>query len=96
MHRATRLPSDPDWAGGTLYTDERERATTASPEALWQVIEGIGGERGWYSFPLAWEVRGLLDRTVGGVGLRRGRRDPDRLDGRRVARLLAGRGAAAR
>jgi uncharacterized protein YbjT (DUF2867 family) len=73
------LPSDPDWAGGSLYTDERERETTASPEALWQVIEGIGGQRGWYSFPLAWGVRGLLDRLVGGVGLRRGRRDPDRL-----------------
>jgi hypothetical protein len=43
------------------------------------VIEGIGGERGWYSFPLAWSVRGLLDRLVGGVGLRRGRRDPQHL-----------------
>ena len=73
------LPTDPDWAGGSLYSDERERETTASPAALWQVIEGIGGERGWYSFPLAWEVRGLMDRAVGGVGLRRGRRDPDRL-----------------
>jgi uncharacterized protein YbjT (DUF2867 family) len=73
------LPSDPDWAGGSLYTDERERVTDASPESLWHVIEGIGGDRGWYSFPLAWEVRGLLDRLVGGVGLRRGRRDRDRL-----------------
>jgi uncharacterized protein YbjT (DUF2867 family) len=73
------LPSDPDWAGGTLYTDERERETTASPAAVWHVIEGIGGQRGWYSFPLAWEVRGWMDRAVGGVGLRRGRRDPDRL-----------------
>ena len=53
--------------------------TTAPPEALWRVVEGIGGENGWYSFPLAWEVRGLLDRMVGGVGLRRGRRDPHRL-----------------
>lgn len=44
----------------------------ASPEALWKVIEGIGGEHGWYSFPLAWAVRGRLDRIVGGVGLRRG------------------------
>jgi hypothetical protein len=43
------------------------------------VIEGIGGENGWYSFPLAWRVRGLLDRLVGGVGLRRGRRDRYRL-----------------
>jgi uncharacterized protein YbjT (DUF2867 family) len=73
------LPSDPDWAGGSLYTDERTRETTASVESLWRVIEGIGGERGWYSFPLAWQVRGLMDRVVNGVGLRRGRRDPDRL-----------------
>jgi hypothetical protein len=42
-------------------------------------VEGIGGEHGWYSFPLAWAVRGWLDRLVGGVGLRRGRRDPRRL-----------------
>jgi len=73
------LPSDPDWAGGSLYTDEREAIVDATPEAVWRVIEGIGGNNGWYSFPLAWEVRGLLDRAVGGVGLRRGRRDPREL-----------------
>ncbi|EME62578.1 SDR family oxidoreductase [Amycolatopsis decaplanina] len=73
------LPSDPDWAGGTVYVDEREQRTDASPEALWDVIESIGGEHGWYSFPLAWSVRGWADRLVGGVGLRRGRRDPRRL-----------------
>jgi uncharacterized protein YbjT (DUF2867 family) len=73
------MPSDPDWAGGSLYVDERERETTASTQSLWRIIEGIGGERGWYSFPLAWHMRGLMDRTVGGVGLRRGRRHPDHL-----------------
>ncbi|MFF3615471.1 SDR family oxidoreductase [Streptomyces sp. NPDC002580] len=73
------LPTDPDWAGGSLYTDLRELPVDASPEALWRVIEGIGGENGWYSFPLAWAVRGRLDRLVGGVGLRRGRRDAARL-----------------
>ncbi|GII65514.1 NAD(P)-dependent oxidoreductase [Sphaerisporangium krabiense] len=73
------LPTDPDWAGGSLYTDERSRVVDAPPEALWRVIEGIGGRNGWYSLPLAWDVRGLLDRVVGGVGLRRGRRDPARL-----------------
>ncbi|MER6694826.1 SDR family oxidoreductase [Streptomyces minutiscleroticus] len=73
------LPTDPDWAGGSLYTDERERSVDAPREALWRVIEGIGGENGWYSFPLAWSVRGVLDRLVGGVGLRRGRRDAGRL-----------------
>ncbi|MGY1822607.1 SDR family oxidoreductase [Geodermatophilus sp. SYSU D00079] len=73
------LPTDPDWAGGSLYVDERTRETAASPAALWRVVEGIGGENGWYSFRLAWEVRGWLDRAVGGVGLRRGRRSPSRL-----------------
>ncbi len=73
------LPSDPDWAGGDVEIDERSRDVAARPEVLWEVVEGIGGERGWYSFPLAWAVRGLLDRLVGGVGLRRGRRHPDRL-----------------
>ncbi|MCT2592514.1 SDR family oxidoreductase [Streptomyces sp. N2-109] len=73
------LPTDPDWAGGSLYTDEREQLVDASSEALWQVIESIGGENGWYSLPLAWAVRGQLDRLVGGVGLRRGRRDSERL-----------------
>ncbi|MFB7937054.1 SDR family oxidoreductase [Streptomyces sp. NPDC056049] len=73
------LPTDPDWAGGSLYTDERSRTVDASPEALWRVIEGVGGENGWYSFPLAWAVRGWADRLAGGVGLRRGRRDRQRL-----------------
>jgi uncharacterized protein YbjT (DUF2867 family) len=73
------LPTDPDWAGGTLYVDERTQATAVAPEAVWRIVEGIGGERGWYSFPLAWRVRGRLDRLVGGVGLRRGRRNPDDL-----------------
>ncbi|MFJ2775402.1 SDR family oxidoreductase [Kitasatospora sp. NPDC087315] len=73
------LPTDPDWAGGSLYQDVRERRVAASPAALWRVVEGIGGENGWYSFPLAWALRGRLDRLAGGVGLRRGRRDPARL-----------------
>ncbi|WP_430788261.1 SDR family oxidoreductase [Actinoplanes sp. G11-F43] len=76
---AEPLPSDPDWSGGSIYVDERSRPVSAPPERLWRVIEGVGGENGWYSFPLAWSVRGWLDRLAGGVGLRRGRRDRDRL-----------------
>jgi len=70
------LPTDPDWAGGSLFVDERRIEVDASPAALWRVLEALGGERGWYSWPLAWQVRGLADRLVGGPGLRRGRRDP--------------------
>lgn len=73
------LASDPDWSGGSLYEDQREVSVGAPAGDLWRVVEGIGGENGWYSFPLAWAVRGRLDRLVGGVGLRRGRRDPHRL-----------------
>jgi uncharacterized protein YbjT (DUF2867 family) len=73
------LPTDPDWSGGSLYVDTRTQLVKADPAVLWRVIEGIGGEHGWYSFPLAWRVRGLLDRAVGGVGLRRGRRDQERV-----------------
>lgn len=73
------LPTDPEWSGGSLYRDERSLATAASPETVWSVVEAIGGENGWYSFPLAWSVRGWMDRVVGGAGLRRGRRDPHRL-----------------
>ena len=76
---ADPLPTDPSWAGGSLYEDVREHQCDAAPLLVWQVIEAIGGEHGWYSFPLAWAVRGWADRLVGGVGLRRGRRDPRRL-----------------
>ncbi|PFG42664.1 uncharacterized protein YbjT (DUF2867 family) [Isoptericola jiangsuensis] len=73
------LPTDPDWAGGSLYVDERRIVVDAPADVLWQVIEEIGGHGGWYSWSLAWRVRGLLDRMVGGPGLRRGRRDEHRL-----------------
>ena len=70
------MPSDPDWAGGSLYVDERAGVVQASKASLWAVVEGIGGDNGWYSWALAWQVRGILDRISGGPGLRRGRRDP--------------------
>lgn len=71
------LPSDPHWSGGSLYTDVQEVDSSATPEALWNAVERIGGETGWYSSNVLWRSRGLIDRIVGGVGLRRGRRDPN-------------------
>lgn len=91
------LPSDPDWSGGSLYQDRRSLRVAADAATLWDVIEGIGGENGWYSFPLAWAARGWADRLLGGVGLRRGRRDPrrlragDALDFWRVEDIVPGR-----
>jgi uncharacterized protein YbjT (DUF2867 family) len=73
------LPSDPDWAGKVVFVDARTASTHAPAEALWRVIEGIGGENGWYSSPVLWAIRGWMDRLVGGIGLARGRRSRDRL-----------------
>ena len=73
---ADPLPSDPSWAGDVIYTDDRSIGCNATVEQVWEVVEGVGGENGWYSFPLAWTIRGWLDRLTGGVGLARGRRNP--------------------
>ena len=73
------LPTDPSWAGGSLYTDERRYASSDSIEQVWERVEAIGGNNGYSTATWAWELRGLMDRLVGGVGLRRGRRDPLKL-----------------
>lgn len=76
---ADPLPSDPNWAGHTVYTDVRERDGRAAPESVWRVVQGIGGENGWYSPAFLWRLRGFLDKLVGGPGMARGRRHPHRL-----------------
>jgi len=73
------LPSDPDWAGGSLLEDIRVRHTSATPGQVWAAVERIGGDNGWYSSDALWHIRGFADRLIGGVGLRRGRRDPSSL-----------------
>ena len=76
---ADPLPSDPEWAGGSLLVDE-STATSGAPMAdLFATVAGIGGERGWYVTPILWSVRGWADKLIGGVGMRRGRRHPDTL-----------------
>ncbi|MEJ5945223.1 SDR family oxidoreductase [Pseudokineococcus basanitobsidens] len=91
------LPTDPDWAGGALYTDDRSTTVDAPAQHLWAVLQGIGGTNGWYSFQLGWWTRGVMDQVFGGPGLRRGRRDPlhlsvgDALDWWRVEAIEPGR-----
>jgi hypothetical protein len=73
------LPTDPDWAGGTLYNDTRVVESTDSIDVVWARVEAIGGDNGYSTATWAWRLRGLMDRLIGGVGLRRGRRDPNHL-----------------
>lgn len=70
---------DPKWAGGTIYEDKRRIVLEASPEDVWKRVVRIGGETGWYYGDWLWKLRGVLDRFLGGVGLRRGRRHPSEL-----------------
>jgi hypothetical protein len=71
--------TDPDWAGVPTHQDIREIESAVAQEKIWTQIEGIGGETGWYGADFLWSIRGLLDTIVGGAGLRRGRRDPQKL-----------------
>jgi uncharacterized protein YbjT (DUF2867 family) len=73
------LPTDPDWAGGSLYVDKRQYHSTDPIDVVWARVESIGGVNGYSTATWAWEFRGLMDRMIGGVGLRRGRRDPNTL-----------------
>jgi hypothetical protein len=62
-----------------MIVERREFDAPVGPEALFRAFTGLGGDRGWLYANWAWRARGVLDRLAGGVGFRRGRRDPDRL-----------------
>ena len=62
-----------------LKEDRREETIPAPPERVFQVIKTIGGKNGWYFANSLWRLRGFIDKRLGGVGLSRGRRDPEEL-----------------
>ncbi len=62
-----------------LIFEERRVESAARPASVYAVFASIGGEHGWYYANWLWQLRGLLDRLIGGVGMRRGRRSPDDL-----------------
>jgi uncharacterized protein YbjT (DUF2867 family) len=71
-----------DWTGvrfGNRLVDSRTATVEAGPEQAFAPIARIGGKTGWYGANGLWLSRGFIDLLVGGVGVRRGRRDPERL-----------------
>ncbi|MEP7117459.1 MAG: SDR family oxidoreductase [Acidobacteriota bacterium] len=62
-----------------MMIERRQLTVHAAPERAYDVIGELGGATGWLRLNWAWQLRGLLDRLVGGVGMRRGRRDPREL-----------------
>jgi len=81
------LTSPPEWvacgdapyAGGTVYQYGYKARIRAEPEEIWKALSKIGGETGWYYGDMLWRLRGLMDKLVGGVGLRRTQIRSDRL-----------------
>jgi uncharacterized protein YbjT (DUF2867 family) len=59
-----------------MIIERRQIEVNASLQNVYGSFTRLGGEIGWLYFDLAWRVYGAIDRLIGGVGLRRGRRDP--------------------
>ena len=74
------IPGDPNWAGGTVFTDQRSVLINADPTSVFAAICRIGGGNGWYAGDILWRIRGWMDTLVGGPGLRRGKRHPDKVE----------------
>jgi hypothetical protein len=62
-----------------MFIETRQMLLDLEPEAVYRAYMGIGGTRGWMYMDWAFAMRGWMDKVVGGVGLRRGRRHPDEL-----------------
>lgn len=70
------------WGGtrlGNRLVESRETHIDAPADVVFAAVEQIGGSMGWYYANWLWTVRGWLDLLVGGIGILRGRRDPERL-----------------
>ncbi|QDU92459.1 SDR family oxidoreductase [Lignipirellula cremea] len=70
------------WGGrrfGSRLVDSREVVVSVRPDQAFAPIRRIGGKTGWYYGNFLWAIRGFLDLLIGGVGIRRGRRDPENL-----------------
>lgn len=58
-----------------LYMDRKEAdISNIQASKVYQSFTSIGGENGWFAFDFLWEIRGFIDKMIGGVGLKRGRR----------------------
>jgi uncharacterized protein YbjT (DUF2867 family) len=62
-----------------MLLERHQRFVKAQPFAVFQACCALGGESGWPAGNWLWQLRGLLDRAAGGVGMRRGRRHPREL-----------------
>ena len=71
---------DDSWAGGKVFEDHRKVLIEAEPADIWKQLILLGGKNGWYYADWLWQLRGLIDKLLGGVGMRQGRTDPKHLN----------------
>jgi len=63
-----------------IFFDRKEKdISDLSKENIYKTFTSIGGKNGWFDYDFLWEARGFIDKMIGGVGLKRGRRDPNKL-----------------
>ncbi|XZE18108.1 DUF2867 domain-containing protein [Pirellulaceae bacterium SH449] len=74
------IAGDPVWAGGKVFVDQRSVLINADAASVFAAVCRIGGGNGWYAGDILWRIRGWMDTLVGGPGLRRGRRDSERVE----------------
>jgi uncharacterized protein YbjT (DUF2867 family) len=60
-----------------MMVERRSLVLDLPASAVFRSFTGIGGARGWFFMDWAWAIRGWMDKAIGGVGIRRGRRHPD-------------------
>jgi uncharacterized protein YbjT (DUF2867 family) len=78
-----------------MIQERRQRLVNASAEEVYSILAELGGEQGWPALNWAWQLRGWIDRMLGGVGMRRGKagglRPGEALDFWRIETAEAGR-----
>lgn len=70
---------DSDYSGGTILECGYRAKVNTDAQSLWPAVSRLGGVTGYYAADILWQVRGILDKFTGGVGLNRGRRSTDAL-----------------
>jgi hypothetical protein len=86
-----------EFESSDFIIEEHHRDIPATPQQVFEMVCRIGGPHGWVHANILWEIRGFIDRVLGGVGLHRGRRDPlhlrvgDSVDFWRVEKLVPNR-----
>lgn len=68
-----------EFESADFIVEEHSLEIPARPEKIFETLCRIGGPHGWIQGNFLWKIRGFIDRLLGGVGLQRGRRDPENL-----------------